>query len=441
MTSVPIKSRAKVLRRFTLGSSWKGVVVLPVANELDEDVDLRRGQNRRRGLHGTRTGRGGGGIVVGGDPAQVGHDAAVVLEVGEAVLDAAVVVVLVEVTEAVLVIEGRTGPALTLAAVTARAVRVVELRALGERVLGVDDEVLVGVGLVKAEAVAVVAHDAADLVDAQLTGRRSRDAVVGGRIQESGQRPWLLNRYRSRRRRSRGRVGRVREGGEPVRPVRMVAHRCRVVAPGLTHLRGMDAGQVVRRRQLLRIGLVLEEVRAQALRRLHRPDGADVGHVARDASLHAVRIPLDRGLWKAWEELLHLDVEVRAGVVLEVLRLDGDVAPGVRVLECSPGDEPEERDAQPDEEDPRPHTGELSPGCPRIRVQSQLKASPRKNSPMTTNATDRQTKTVKSTITTLRSCGRRLELRSRYGVRIMKMITKLGNATPAMIGGKRSSNS
>jgi len=36
---------------------------------------------------------------------------------------------------------------------------------------------------------------------------------------------------------------------------------------------------------------------------------------------------------------------------------------------------------------------------------------------------------------------RRLGLRSRYGVRIMKMITKLGKATPAMIGGNRSSSS
>ena len=90
------------------------------------------------------------------------------LEVGEAVLDAAVVVVLVEVPEAVLVVEGRTRTALALAAVAARAVLVIELRALGERVRGIDDQVLVRIGLVEAEPVAVVADDAADLVDPQF---------------------------------------------------------------------------------------------------------------------------------------------------------------------------------------------------------------------------------------------------------------------------------
>ena len=117
--------------------------------------------------NGAGPGRVGLRVVVAGDPAPVGHDAAEVLEVGEAVLDAAVVVVLVEVPETVLVVERRTRAALTLPAVASRAVLVVELRALGERVLGVDDQVLVRVGLVEAEAVAVVADDAADLVDAE----------------------------------------------------------------------------------------------------------------------------------------------------------------------------------------------------------------------------------------------------------------------------------
>src|SRR5579864_3742976 len=101
---VPIKSLANVLRRFTLGSSWKGAVVLPLADELDEDVDLRRGQHRRGVDDGAGPGRVDLGVVVAGDPAPVRHDAAHVLEAGEAVLDAPVVVVLVEVPETVLVV-------------------------------------------------------------------------------------------------------------------------------------------------------------------------------------------------------------------------------------------------------------------------------------------------------------------------------------------------
>src|SRR5580704_3733717 len=174
---VPIKSLANVLRRFTLESSWKGAVVLPLADELDEDVDLGRGQDRRRVDNGARSGRVGLGVVVAGDPAPVGHDAAEVLEAGEAVLDAPVVVVLIEVPETVLVVERRTRPALTLSAVASGAVRVIELRAIGEGVFRVDDQVLVRVGLVEAEAVPVVADDAADLVDAQLTGRRAGGPV------------------------------------------------------------------------------------------------------------------------------------------------------------------------------------------------------------------------------------------------------------------------
>src|SRR5580704_8499805 len=100
-TSVPIKSRANVLRRFTAWCSWEGGVVLPVANELDEDVDLRLGQHRRCVEHGAGTRRVLGLVVIAGDRSPVRHDAAVVLEVGEAVLDAPVVVVLVEVPEPV----------------------------------------------------------------------------------------------------------------------------------------------------------------------------------------------------------------------------------------------------------------------------------------------------------------------------------------------------
>src|ERR1700733_9214878 len=153
----------------------------------------------------------------------------------------------------------------------------------------------------------------------------------------------------------------------------------------------MDAGEVVFRRKLLRVRLVLEEVLAQALGGLHRSDRADVGDVAGDAALHAVGVTFDGGLREAREELLDLDVEVRLRIVLLVLLLDRDVGAGARVLERRPRDQAEEHDAEAHEDETRPHTGELSPGCPRMRVQSQLKASPRKNSPMTTKATARHT--------------------------------------------------
>src|SRR5438067_3024437 len=42
---------------------------------------------------------------------------------------------------------------------------------------------------------------------------------------------------------------------------------------------------------------------------------------------------------------------------------------------------------------------------------------------------------------TFRSDGRRLGLRSRNGTRIIRTITKVGKATPAISGGKRESNS
>src|ERR1700683_546365 len=179
--SVPIRSRAKVPRRFMLGCSWEGGVLLPLADELDQDVDLGLAEDAGLVHHRARTrGRRSVGGVVVGDRAPVGHDAAVVLEAGEAVLDAPVVVVLVEVAQAVLVVEGRSSAALTQSAVAARAVLVVELRALGERVLRVDDEVLVCVRLIETETVAVVADDAADLVDPQLArGGAAGLPVVG----------------------------------------------------------------------------------------------------------------------------------------------------------------------------------------------------------------------------------------------------------------------
>ena len=58
------------------------------------------------------------------------------------------------------------------------------------------------VGLVEADAVAVMADDAADLVDAELAGGRSRShrsPSEGSR--NDGQRSRLLDRHRLRRRR------------------------------------------------------------------------------------------------------------------------------------------------------------------------------------------------------------------------------------------------
>src|SRR5215471_10444428 len=107
---VPTMSRTSVRRLMPWWSSWRCRVALPVANELREDVDLVLAQRVRR----QRLRLVAGGIVreVGGDTAPVGHHAAEVLEAGEAVLDAPVVVVLVEEPEAVLVVERRSHAAL-----------------------------------------------------------------------------------------------------------------------------------------------------------------------------------------------------------------------------------------------------------------------------------------------------------------------------------------
>src|SRR5476651_123472 len=140
--SVPIRSRAKVLRRFTAAGSsalcswarcswarcsWERAVGLPLTDELDEEVDLRLCQHRCLVLDDAGTARVRSWVVVIGDTAPVGHDAAVVLEVGEAVHDAAVVVILVEVAKTVLVVERRTRAAFAEATVTASAVLVVQL--------------------------------------------------------------------------------------------------------------------------------------------------------------------------------------------------------------------------------------------------------------------------------------------------------------------------
>ena len=121
------------------------------------------------------------------------------LEVGESVLDATVVVVLVEEPETVLVVERRPLATLTETTVAGGAVLVIQRRTLGERVLGVDDEVLMGIDLGEPDAAAVVADDAADGVDAffggavrgveergkeagQLRGRRGRRAIHRVRV-------------------------------------------------------------------------------------------------------------------------------------------------------------------------------------------------------------------------------------------------------------------
>src|ERR1700680_1022885 len=142
ISSVPTRSRAKV-RRLIVLLSWEGRVTLPVADELDKGLDLHLAQDAcsRRLLLVPR------GIVVEtvGDGSPVGHDAAVVLEVGEPVLDTAVVIVLVVEPKAVLFVERGPHAAFTCTAMTLGAVLVVEGRSLGERVHRVDDQVLVRV--------------------------------------------------------------------------------------------------------------------------------------------------------------------------------------------------------------------------------------------------------------------------------------------------------
>src|SRR5438552_566366 len=187
MIVVPTRSRTNV-RRFMSVCSWKCRVVLPVANELDEGLDLRVAEDPAGQGHRLVT----GGIVrvVGRDRAPVRHHAAVVLEVGEPIIDAAVVVVFVEEPEPVLVVQRRPDVAFTHAAVALGTVLVVKLRAGGEGVLGVDDQVLVGVVdpiESKTKPAAVVADDAADGVDAFL-----RAGGCGGGIEERRQRAGQL---------------------------------------------------------------------------------------------------------------------------------------------------------------------------------------------------------------------------------------------------------
>src|SRR4029077_5464714 len=85
-TSVPIRPLAKVPRRFMLMCSWESRVVLPLTDELNQEVDLRLGEPPCVVHDRARPGRlrAVGGIVR-GDRSPVGHDAAVVLEPGEAV--------------------------------------------------------------------------------------------------------------------------------------------------------------------------------------------------------------------------------------------------------------------------------------------------------------------------------------------------------------------
>src|ERR1700680_2809236 len=224
MTSVPIRLLAKVPRRFMVLCSWDGGVALPLTDELYEEVDLRLAQHallvhdRAAPWSGRPVGR-----VVAGDRSPVGHDRPVVLEPGEAVFDAPVVIVLVEEAETILVVEGRSRATLTESAMAARAVLVVELSALGVGVHGVDDEVLMGGGLVEAEPVAVVAHDTADLVNPQLPGRGPADPIVGRRVQERGERSRLLHGHRFCGRLTGCCVGRVGEGRESIRAVRRIA--------------------------------------------------------------------------------------------------------------------------------------------------------------------------------------------------------------------------
>src|SRR5450432_4142102 len=138
MIMVPSRSRARVRRLIVQATALRqGGVRLPVTDELDEDVDLVLRQDCL-GCGLLLVPR---GVVreVAGNPTPVRHDAPDVLEVRETVFNAAVVVVLVEVPEAVLVVQRRPLAALTLHPVATHTVLVVQLGAPGEVVLRVDD--------------------------------------------------------------------------------------------------------------------------------------------------------------------------------------------------------------------------------------------------------------------------------------------------------------
>src|ERR1700676_2354969 len=151
-TSVPMRLLAKVPRRFMVLCSWEGGVALPLTDELNEDADLRLGQHAGV-VHDRAPSRSGRAVgrVVAGDRSPVGHDGAVVLEPGETVLDAPVVVVLVEVAKSILVVEGRTRATLTESPVASSAILVVELSALGVPRHGVYARGLWGARVVEAE--------------------------------------------------------------------------------------------------------------------------------------------------------------------------------------------------------------------------------------------------------------------------------------------------
>src|SRR2546423_1031098 len=101
-------------------------------------------------------------------------------------VDAAVVVVIGEEAQAVLVVEGRTFASLTDGAMALGAVRLIKLGRLVVNSEGIRHQVLVGAGLRRRLPVAVMADDASGLVDAQAfvlagneAGQLGDDRLVG----------------------------------------------------------------------------------------------------------------------------------------------------------------------------------------------------------------------------------------------------------------------
>src|SRR5207245_1646595 len=112
------------------------------------------------------------------------------------------------------------------------------------------------------------------------------------------------------------------------------------------------------------------------------------GHVAADAALRPEGVAA-LGVGERREELLGGDVELRVRVVALVLLLDGEVVPVAAVLRGGDAGQHQEDGGEGQEEPVQTgsHVPGWTPGWPRRRSHCQVKAVPRKKTPITTNAT------------------------------------------------------
>src|SRR5438132_11922308 len=125
------------------GDSWLTRVLLPHSDPVHQQVDVVVDRLREQFVGAPRR-----------------HDRALVFLARVAQVDAAVVIIVVEEAQPVLVVQGRTLTALTRGSVTLRAVVLIQLRRLVEGPKCVGDQILVGARLVGRLEVAVVADDA-----------------------------------------------------------------------------------------------------------------------------------------------------------------------------------------------------------------------------------------------------------------------------------------